>query len=73
MPLRKSDLQPELLDPLLHDEGAVARVVAVDLVRMGALLQAPHVVLDLADRAAGVVHPGGDVDRGAHVVYVGQR
>src|SRR5690606_32158676 len=59
---REVQLQPDLLDPLVHHQGAVPRVVAVDLVDGPAGLQPLDVVLDLADGTARVVDPGGDVD-----------
>src|SRR5262249_25467447 len=57
------DGRGHLADALLHDQGAVARVVAVDLVLPAQLAQAGQVVVDLADRAARVVLPGHDQDR----------
>jgi hypothetical protein len=64
------DLQPQLLDPFLHHERAVPRVVSVDLVRYAALFQPPHIVLDLTDGAARVVDTGRDIDRRPHLVDV---
>lgn len=67
------DLQAQLLDPLLDDQRAVPRVIAVDLMRGAALLEPLHIVVDLPYGAAGVVQPRRDVDRRPHLIHIGQR
>src|SRR3954468_11229216 len=71
VPRGERQLHPHLTYSLVVDEGAVAGVEAVDLVRVTARLQPVQVVLDLPDRAAWVVLAGEHEHRRADLLHVG--
>src|SRR3990172_6315169 len=70
MPSRERDLNLHLADGLVDDQGAVAGVVPVDLVGFPELPQPGHIVLNLADRTAGIVFSGDDQHRDANPIHV---